>query len=120
EADDVVERLAVDGDARMARAAEMRDERAERCFGLDRLDVGARDHDVLDALFAQLQHVLQNRALGGGEIGAFAVGFAFERNLEIVAQRNRARREQALDALPEAWPPPFGGGGTRGRLRNSL
>ena len=63
EADRVVEGLAIDRHARMAGLLEAREELAERDVDLDRLDVGARHHDVLDAHVAEPQDVGEHRPL---------------------------------------------------------
>ena len=51
----------------MAGLAEDRDHLGERAVDVDRLDVGARHHHVLDAHVAELQDGAQHGALVGGE-----------------------------------------------------
>ena len=63
----IVERLGIDRHARMAGLLEQVQQVAERGVDLDRLDVGARHHDVLDAHFAQAQDVVEHRPLVGRE-----------------------------------------------------
>ena len=66
---------------------------------------GARHHDVIDALFTKLQDILQDGTLGRGEIGCLAAGFAFERDLKVVAKRNGAQGQKPFQPLPYGGPP---------------
>ena len=63
----IVERLDIDRHARMSRLLDKAQQLAQRGAELDRLDVGARDHDVLDADFAQSQDVVEHRPFAGRE-----------------------------------------------------
>ena len=56
DADDVVDRLLVDRDARVAVADDHVDDLLERRILGERRDVDARDHHLVDALLAQLEH----------------------------------------------------------------
>jgi hypothetical protein len=100
----VVERLAKNRHARMAGLEERREEIAEA--GVDRhcLDVGARDHDVVDAGLAQAEDVVQHRplfrreaalVLGGKRLGDFLAEVAgvlqSESGAELVEPRLHRR-----------------------------
>ncbi len=62
-ADDVIELLAVDGQAGMAFATDLFQRLLERHLGLHGDDVGARHHHVVSGLAGQAQHVVDQRAL---------------------------------------------------------
>ena len=116
EADDVVEIVVIDRQARMAHLAEFGDQRAQIDIDIDGLDVAALHHDVVDRHVGELEHVLQDGALALGEIGSFGAALLVERDLQIVAQGNRAAGEHGAQAVPDRGPPCGHGGGTRRRL----
>ncbi len=66
----------------------------------DGLDIGARHHDVLDAQFAQLEDVLQDRAFGRGKTCVGGQERAFERFLEIGPQGRRSTRQPGANPRP--------------------
>ena len=113
EAGNVIKIVIVDRNAGMADLAEARQQHAQ-CLGrLHRHDIGARHHDVVDALVAELEDILQDGALGLGEVGRFGAAFALEGDFEVIAQRHGPQRQKRLDAVPDRWPPRRRGGGTR-------
>src|SRR5690606_626138 len=61
--DDLVERFAVDREAAVPRLCEERDNILKRRAFLDRDDVGPRDGDVVDRLFAEMKEVTEHLAL---------------------------------------------------------
>src|SRR6185437_7150489 len=114
EAGDVVEIVVIDGNARVPRLEEARQQGAQRLVDIYGDDVGARHHDVVDAHVAELQDIVQDGALGIGKIRAFGAALTLEQHLEIVADRGSPQGEERLEALPQTRPPRRGGGGTRG------
>ena len=83
----IVQRLAVDREARMAGGAEQVEQFAERRIGRHGHDVGPRHHGVVDADAVETEHVLQHRPFLGREIrilDRFGEGV-----FEVVAERIR-------------------------------
>ena len=65
-----------------------------------RHDVGARQHDVVDAPLAQIENVAQQAAFGGREAGDVG-SFCTEDGFEIGAQRAGFPAEHRADDAPE-------------------
>ena len=110
EADDVVEGLAIDRQARMAMGAEL----AQQIFIADVLghggDVGARNHDIAGRDIAQPDDVAQQAALAGGDrlvvMAAVALRLGLlDDLLQHVAQRLFALAPPALQPEPAAQAP---------------
>ena len=64
----IVQRLAIDRQARMAGGAEQVEQVAQRRVGRHRHDIGPRHHGVVDADAVEAEHVLQHRPFLGREI----------------------------------------------------
>ena len=88
EADGVVERLAIDRQARMLRLAEQQDEIGQRGLFLHRDDVGARHHHVLDLQLAELEQIGEHDAFLRRQRRALAVAF-LDHLLQAFADRGR-------------------------------
>ena len=108
----IVERLAIDRQARMLRFAEERDQLGERGLLLDRDDVRAGHHDVGDRDLAEAEQVGQHQPLLRAQVLGFAVALldhlfeafvdcglpaetfdrAREARRQITQQRTRGRR----------------------------
>ena len=84
-ADGVVEGLAVDRHARMAGLAKQLQQFRQRHAFVDGIDIGARDHDVVDAHFPQMQDIAQQPPLFRRERSRAIVLFGKGRR-EIFAQ----------------------------------
>ena len=112
----IVERVAVHRQARVAGGTKQREHVRQRGCDGDRDDVGARDHDVADAMLVQRQHVAQDGALLGREV-AVRPAIVLQRLLKFLADRWRRQAERVTQALDEAGarraavvlpPPGFG------------
>ena len=109
----IVERVAVDRQARMAGGAEEGEQFAERRLDADRDDVGARHHHVGDAHLVQRQHVLEDRPFLRREVG---VGSRLLQSvLDVVAHRGGLEAEQGPQPLEQAGRALAGAGFGRGR-----
>ena len=97
----VVERIAIDRHARMARFLELVQQFAERDVDVDGLDVGARHHDVLDAQFAQPEDVVEHRAFFGRE-GPLVRARAAQALRSGLANRCRRDGRKQLHETPKA------------------
>lgn len=96
----VVERLAIDRQARMPGGAEQRQQVAERRIRRDRDDVGARHHDVGDAALAQAQHVREHRPLLRGQVGDSAAVLR-QRLGDVFADRTAMAQAEPVEELAE-------------------
>ena len=81
--DRIIEGVVVDDEARMGGVLEDVEEVAEGDVLLDRDDVGARHHDVVDPALAQAQDILEHPALVRREAGFGPL--PFEQHLEVRA-----------------------------------
>ena len=84
----------------MADLAEAVDDIADIDAGIDGLDIGAGHHDILDAQFAELEHILQNGTLGCGKCRVGGQERALERFLEIGAQGRGSARQMGTNPRP--------------------
>jgi len=88
QADGIVECLAIDRKPRMLRLTEQHDKIRNGGVLLDRHDVGARDHDIADLEFTDLEQIGEHRAFLRRKRDALALAFLDEL-LEILAHRRR-------------------------------
>jgi hypothetical protein len=99
----IVERLAIDGQARMASRLKDIEEVRKRDVDRHRDDVGPRDHDIIHALSAQAQNILEHCALFGREPRFLLGPVALENIREVLADgRGSLEPERDLDAVEEA------------------
>jgi hypothetical protein len=89
----IVERLVIDRHAAVAGFLEQLQQFAERGLLVDRVDLGARDHHVLDAHLAQAEDVVQHRALARRD-RLIPDTVAFQRVLQVFANRRGRMRPE--------------------------
>ena len=82
-ADDVVDVLLVDRDARVALAHDGLDDLAQRGVDLERDHVHARDHDLVGALLAELEHAADHLLLLG--LDGALLGAALDEDAQLLA-----------------------------------
>ena len=99
-ADRIVERVVEDDEPRMTCILEHLYQFAERDVLLDRDDVGARNHHVVDPPFAQPKNILEHRAFFRRE-AEIAGGAVLQNLLEVGARRSRAPAEHRAQPLRE-------------------
>ena len=96
----IIERVAVHGQARVAGGAEDAQHLAQRRVDIDRDDIGARQHHVLDPELVQAEHVFQHDAFLRREIARRGIGR--ERLVELLARRRAAHAERGAQPLEQA------------------
>ena len=88
-ADDIVQRTLIDRYARMSLPGHRRHDLVKRYAVLNRIDIGARNHHVLDRHRAQFQHVGdQGMFFRVDRLGLFLA--LLDQRLDAVAQRHFA------------------------------
>ena len=99
----VIERIGIDRHARTTGHIEDGHQFANGDALIDRFDIDARDHDVLDTDLAEAEDVVEHRPLFGRERLA-QLGIGIQGNRQVLSQaRGRRRFQNAGQASPEGW-----------------